>query len=87
MFVARIEHFQNQAGLNDPAVVENGSWRAAIAIHRSVTPRVVPHVLAFGLLATVIEVAALGSKEDSAMIGLPVALHEIAGGPSPASAG
>lgn len=76
----RMDHSLNQSGLAEPAVVGNGFWREAVAIHGSVTPRVVPHVLAFGLLATVIEVVALGiERQFSVQIGLPVAPHEIAG--------
>lgn len=58
-----------------------GFWREAIAIHGSVTPRVMPHVFAFGLLATVVELLAL--MVESAGLGfglaLPVAPYEIAG--------
>jgi len=77
---ARKEHIRTQTGLTDPALVGNGFWREAIAIHGSVTPRVVPHVLAFGLVATVIEVLALGiERQFGVKVGLPMAPHEIAG--------
>ena len=55
-------------------------WREALALHGSVTPRVVGPVLVFGLIATAATVAAgLIEVESGARLGLAVAPYEIAG--------
>ncbi len=55
-------------------------WREAFAWQGSVTPLVVPHVLTFGLIATVIcGIAWLGERLYQVNIGLEIAPFEIAG--------
>ncbi len=55
-------------------------WREALALHGSVTPRVLGPVLAFGLIAAVVTLAAdLIEDVTSARLGLAVAPYEIAG--------
>jgi putative membrane protein len=55
-------------------------WRDAFALQGSITPRVMPHVLAFGLLATGVWVVAwLLNWRFQVQIGLEVAPYEIAG--------
>lgn len=55
-------------------------WRVAFAWEGSVTPLVIPHVLAFGLFATVVcLVAWLGETLYQVKIGLEIAPFEIAG--------
>ena len=55
-------------------------WIEALAWQGSVTPRVIAHVIAFGLFATVVTVAAEVTERMSGLrLGLPVAPHEVAG--------
>jgi len=55
-------------------------WREAFAWQGSVTPLVIPSVLAFGLFATVVCVLAwLGERQFAVRIGLEIAPFEIAG--------
>lgn len=57
-----------------------GFWREAFALHGSITPRVLPHVLAFGLIATAVCGASwLIERLHKVHIGLEVAPYEIAG--------
>jgi ion channel-forming bestrophin family protein len=61
-------------------VARDSFWREAIALHGSVTLRVMPHVVAFGVLATLIEVLVLSAEAYLGIrLGLPVAPYEIAG--------
>ena len=61
-------------------VAGDGFWREAIALHGSVTLRVMPHVVAFGVLATFIEVLVLSAEAHYGVrLGLPVAPYEVAG--------
>ena len=58
----------------------NGFWRDAFAIQGSVTPLVLPHVLAFGLFASgVCLLSWIGERAFHRRFGLEVAPHEIAG--------
>jgi putative membrane protein len=63
------------------AQARQGFWREAFALHGSTTSRVLPQVLAFGLIATVIcEVAWLAERLLGTRITLEVHPFEIAGG-------
>ena len=58
----------------------NGFWRDAFALHGSITPRVLPHVLTFGLLAAAVCGLAWAAERAFAVrLGLEVAPYEIAG--------
>lgn len=55
-------------------------WWEALALHGSITPRVVPHVLAFGGIAAAVTAAAwLAERAFGWRLGLEVAPFEIAG--------
>src|SRR5687768_9932275 len=55
-------------------------WREAFAWHGSITPLVIPYVLAFGLIATAIcGLALLGERLFRVKIGLEIAPFELAG--------
>ena len=55
-------------------------WRQAFAVHGSITPHVVPHVLLFGVLASVVCAAAwLFERLFQVRLGLAVAPYEFAG--------
>ncbi|MGE3314313.1 MAG: bestrophin family protein [Planctomycetaceae bacterium] len=57
-----------------------GFWEEAFAIHGSITPHVVPHVLAFGFVAAAIGVVAwIADDKFGVRLGLQVAPYEIAG--------
>lgn len=59
---------------------QRGFWREAFALQGSITPRVVPNVLAFGLISTAICGASwLMERLCQVQIGLEVAPYEIAG--------
>jgi putative membrane protein len=58
----------------------SGFWRQAFALQGSVTPRVFPHVLAFGLIAVGIwGLSWLAERYTQARLGLQVAPYEVAG--------
>jgi len=55
-------------------------WRQATALHGSITPHVLPHVLFFGVLAAVVCLIGWAvEREFQVSIGLAVGPHEIAG--------
>jgi putative membrane protein len=57
-----------------------GFWREALALHGSILPRVLPQVLAFGLLAAAVCGAALVvERQFQVQLGLDVTPHELAG--------
>lgn len=57
-----------------------GFWREAFTWHGSVTPLVMPYVLAFGLIASVVCIAAwMVERQFQIKIGLEIAPFEIAG--------
>jgi putative membrane protein len=58
----------------------NSFWQEALALQGSVTPRVLAHVLAFGVVAALVTVAAGFAEQTFAVrLGLAVAPYEIAG--------
>lgn len=58
----------------------SGFWRQAFALQGSVTPRVFPHVLAFGLIAAGIwGLSWLAERYVQVQLGLQVAPYEVAG--------
>jgi ion channel-forming bestrophin family protein len=62
------------------AEVERDFWREAIALQGSVTPRILPHVLAFGIYAAVVcGVAWWINVKWQNQIGLEIAPYEVAG--------
>ena len=57
-----------------------GFWREAVALHGSITPRVLPHVFLFGAIAALIcLVAGLIEARFQLRIGMAVAPYEVAG--------
>jgi putative membrane protein len=56
-----------------------GFWSEAFAIHGSITPHVLPHVVAFGLIATAIVVVAKFAEQWGYHPAVQVAPYEIAG--------
>ncbi len=57
-----------------------GFWREAVAIHGSITPLVLPHVVAFGAMSALICLVADGIEARFRIqIGLEVAPYEVAG--------
>lgn len=58
----------------------SGFWQQAIALQGSVTPRVMPHVLAFGLIAmAILGLSWLAERYADMRLGLQVAPYEVAG--------
>lgn len=62
------------------AEIERHFWREAIALQGSVTPRILPHVLAFGAYATAVcWIAWWVNRNWQRQVGLEVAPYEVAG--------
>lgn len=63
-----------------PSVRPAGFWHEALTIHESITPRVLPHVLVVGILATLVTlVAEFVEYEYGKELGLEIGFHEVGG--------
>jgi putative membrane protein len=62
------------------AEIERHFWREAVALQGSVTPRILPHVLAFGVYASAVcGIAWWVNRNWQKLVGLEVAPYEVAG--------